>query len=270
MAAYSTAVRRAAGRGFTLVEAVVVIAITGIAAAATAMFLRGPVQGYVDTARRAQLTDIADTALRRITRDLHAALPNSVRLTNQGGRFYLEFLETSGGGRYRAQVDDAGNGDILDFTQTDTSFDVLGPPVAAAAGNLVAVFNLGIPGSDAYSGDDTSAVTGAAGNHIQIAARQFPFASPGSRFLVVTGPVSYVCDPAAGTLTRYWNYAIQAAQPLAFAGASGALLATQVSGCTFTYNALTQRTGLVAMWLQLAAAGENVNLYHETHVTNVP
>lgn len=273
MAAALTDIRHgASGRGFTLVEAVVVIAITGIVAAAAAAFIAGPVQGYVDTTRRAQITDIADTALRRISRDLHGALPNSVRLTSNGATFYLEFLQTSGGGRYRAQVDNAGNGDILDFTQPDASFDVLGPAVTAAAGNLVVVFNLGIPGSDAYSGDDSSAVTGGAGNNIQINPKQFPFASPGSRFLVVTGPVSYVCDPVAGTLTRYWNYGIQAAQPTAFAGASSALLADHVSNCTFTYNtsAVTQRTGLVAMWLQLSARGENVNLYQGAHVSNVP
>ncbi|HJW54183.1 MAG TPA: prepilin-type N-terminal cleavage/methylation domain-containing protein, partial [Burkholderiaceae bacterium] len=56
-------------KGFTLAEAVIVIVITGIIAGTVAVFLRLPVQGYVDTAARAELTDIADTALRRMTRD---------------------------------------------------------------------------------------------------------------------------------------------------------------------------------------------------------
>jgi hypothetical protein len=58
---------------------IVVIVITGIIGGIVAVFLRMPVQGYVDSARRADMTDIADTALRRISRDLHSALPNSVR-----------------------------------------------------------------------------------------------------------------------------------------------------------------------------------------------
>ncbi len=66
-------------RGFTLIEAVMVIAITGIVAAMVAIFIRTPIQGYFDLERRVEMTDTADTALRRIARDLRLALPNSVR-----------------------------------------------------------------------------------------------------------------------------------------------------------------------------------------------
>ena len=57
------------------------IAIVGIIGAMVAVFIRSPVQSYVDSARRAELGDVADTALRRIIRDLRLALPNSVRVT---------------------------------------------------------------------------------------------------------------------------------------------------------------------------------------------
>ena len=66
--------------GFTLIEAIMVITITGIIAAVVAIFIRQPVDAYLDTARRAALTDIADTTARRIGRDLQGALPNSVRV----------------------------------------------------------------------------------------------------------------------------------------------------------------------------------------------
>ena len=68
--------------GFTLIEMIVVIVITGIIAGIVAVFLRAPVQGYMDSARRAELTDIADTALRRMARDVRTAVPNSVRFSN--------------------------------------------------------------------------------------------------------------------------------------------------------------------------------------------
>ncbi len=264
-------------RGFTLIEAIIVITITGIIAGMVAVFIRAPVQGYFDSARRAELTDIADTAQRRISRDLHLALPNSVRVS--GGN-YLEFLQTSGGGRYRAEVDNSGAGDILDFTTLDTSFDVLGPPVSTVPGaqNLVAVYNLGISGADAYQGDNTSPIS-TAGSNVKIAAKQFPFASPANRFQIISYPVSYVCagvgkdasGNGTGTLTRYWNYSITPNQPTSFT-TPGALLAKNVSGCNFNYDqqVITQRAGLVSAWLQITQSNESVSLYYEVHVSNVP
>ncbi len=38
-------------RGFTLVEAIMVITITGILAAMVAIFIRAPIDAYVDSAR---------------------------------------------------------------------------------------------------------------------------------------------------------------------------------------------------------------------------
>jgi len=102
-------------QGFTLTEAIIVIVITGIISAVVAVFLVKPVQGYFDATRRAQLSDLADTALRRITRDLRLALPNSVRITSAGGSVYLEFLLTRGGGRYRAEPDSGAGGDVLEL-----------------------------------------------------------------------------------------------------------------------------------------------------------
>src|SRR5690606_28790817 len=84
--------------GFTLVEAVIVIAISGIVAAVVAVFIRAPVESYLDLNTRAELTDIADTAVRRMARDVRLALPNSIR---SPGAQCFEYLATSTGGRYR-------------------------------------------------------------------------------------------------------------------------------------------------------------------------
>jgi MSHA biogenesis protein MshO len=256
--------------GFTLIEMIIVIAITAIIGSMVALFLRVPLDSYVAQDRRARLTDIADTALRRMARDIRLALPNSVRVTSAGGMFYLEFLGTRSGGRYRAQ----GGGDILDFTAADSSFDVLGPAIAMQAGDRIAVYNLGIPGADAWAGDTLAAYAGAAGSvgNIAIAAKLFPLASPGNRFQVVDGPVSYVCDPAAGTLTRFWGYPIAAAQPTAFAAViPRALLANRVSACSFDYQpGVTERGGLVSMTLNLSLANETVRLVANTQVSNQP
>src|SRR3989338_3130689 len=149
-------------KGFTLVEMVMVIVITGIIGGIVAVFLTAPVRQYVDVARRAELTDIADTAFRRVTRDVRLALPNSVRVagTCDGTTTcFLEFLPAPSGGRYRADIDatddvcPGGNSDddILSFTTTDTCFEVLGQMPAVAVGDQIVVYNLGIAGADAYA-----------------------------------------------------------------------------------------------------------------------
>ncbi|MDQ1315324.1 MAG: hypothetical protein QG662_1433 [Pseudomonadota bacterium] len=261
--------------GFSLIEMIVVIAITAIVGSMAALFLRVPLDSYVAQDRRARLTDTADTALRRMARDIRLALPNSVRVASAGSVVYLEFLATRSGGRYRAQGDGSAGNDHLDFTDTagDSSFDILGPAIAMQAGDSIAVYNLGIPGADAWAGETLAAYTGAAGSvtNIAIAAKQFPLASPGNRFQVVEGPVSYVCDPGAGTLTRYWGYAPAAVQPTAFVAATQALLATRVSACSFEYQpGVTERGGLVGMTLNLSLSGETVRLYVATQVSNQP
>lgn len=263
-------------RGFTLIEAIAVVVITGIVAGMVALFIRKPVEGYFDTARRAQLADIADTAVRRIERDLQAALPNSVRIGAAGAKRYVEFLHVKSGGRYRAELDDAGAGDPLDFTSgSDGGFDVLGFPVTVAAGDQLVVYNLGMAGADAYAGDNRRAIT-SSGDVASLAftatGTPLPLASPGQRFQVVDTPVSYECDPAAGTLRRYWGYAIAASQPMPPAGGASALLADRVGNCDFAYeaNVANQRSGLVSLRLQLTAAGETATLFQQVHVSNLP
>ena len=245
-----------------------VIVITGILAGMVAVFIRKPVEGFFDTARRAALVDAADTALRRISRDLRAALPNSVRVS---GGTALEFLHVRSGGRYREQ----GPGDPLDFTGADTSFDVLGPAVSVQSGDSVVVYNLGIAGSSAYEGTSTSRRTASAfgpalANVAITSAVAFPFASPARRFQVVDTPISYIC--AANQLRRYSGYAILAAQPVPPAGA-GALIADKVAtgGCSFVYaTGPGQRDALVTLSLALTDGGETVSLLYQVHVNNVP
>lgn len=275
-------------RGFTLIEAIAVIVITGIIASVVAVFIRAPVEGYFDTVRRAQLTDTADTALRRISRDLRLALPNSIRVTNSGGKSYLEFLQTRAGGRYRAECESAALGDPLVFGDASAyaceaadngRFDVIGPPVTVAAGDQIVIYNLGTAGADAYAGDTRRTYAGTAGlvSNIQYSGGPFPLASPGRRFHVVETPVTYECDssnPAGGALRRYWGYAITSAQATPPSGGAtlSAVLADQVSACAFTYdpNVANLRTGLVSLQLVLTSAGENVRLFQQVHVGNVP
>ena len=264
-------------KGVTLIELVVVIAITSIIAATVALFIRRPVEGYADAARRAALTDEADTALRRMTRDLRLALPNSVRVDGSGK--FVEFIATTGGGRYRAEVGSGGSGNnMLDFTQADPDgFDVLGTPPALPGGSQIVVYNLYNTGptSNAYAGDNRAALGGV--GTIPIVPWQVPEPSPAKRFHVVSGPVTYGCT--GGQLVRYSGYAYNAAQVAPPAGGSSAVLAgnVDVGECQFVYSSasLTERIATVSIILQInsipAGGGlERVRMFQQAQVSNAP
>lgn len=285
--------------GFTLVEAIVAIVITGILSAIVAVFIARPVEGYANSVRRAEMTDAADVALRRMARDIRLSLPNSLRVTPApvAGVNYIEFIMTSAGGRYRDESDGSTGGDFLSFTTTADTFNVLGTMPAnpaIAVNDFIVVQNLG-PGyepANAYRrgeaqcdagpaspGCNIAQVTGIAGNLITLDANPFafqspPLPSPTSRFQVVPGAVravTYACPAAAGNLTRQWNYGFSAAQATPPAGGTTATLATNAS-CAVEYagNA-TGRSGLLYLQLTLAdASGDSVTLFQQIHIDNAP
>ena len=85
-------------RGFTMIEAIIAIVLIGILGGMVAVFIRAPLQAYFDTANRAVLTDIADGTVRRMTRDVASALPNSLRTDTVNSTSCFEFLPLLGGG----------------------------------------------------------------------------------------------------------------------------------------------------------------------------
>lgn len=257
--------------GFTLIELVIVITISAIVAGMGAAFISRPIEGYVALNRRAALVDAADTALRRMQRDVRQALPNSVRI-GCGGQC-LEMLHVSGGGRYRNK----GPGNVLDFTASDTGMDVLGTlSQAPSAGQSMVVYNLWAAGatSNAYGGDNRGVVGGGstATSVVLNPAFKFPFSSPYQRFFIVDTPVTYFYDSGTKKLTRHSGYAIAAAQPETLGALSaGVLLADKVASCIFTYQAgAGKRSGLVLVAMSITESGETISLLEQIHVGNAP
>lgn len=157
---------RQAQRGFTLVEVIVAMVVTSIVAGTMVLFINRPVRNYIDSAGRAEMSDVADLALRRMAREIRAALPNSARATTSGGVLYLEFIPTFGGGRYLSVEDSTQTGTPLSFSDENaTSFSVVGavPPVSAPAvrQDYLAIYNLGsgFQDADAYAAVNLARIT---------------------------------------------------------------------------------------------------------------
>ncbi len=281
--------------GFTLVELVVTIVIIGILASMGGMFISRPIEGYVDLKRRAELVDQAEMALRRMQRDIRAALPNSIRVFD-GGKS-IEMLHVVDGGRYRRAVnEDDGSGDPLNFTKSDESFEVLGGLQHTAinsSGGWIVIYNLtsdeDIDIANAYSNakemirvqysdyykDASDAMV------LSFDAKQFPYPSPYQRFFIVDEPISYIIeyDTNIGdhVLNRYSGYSINNApigpDPSERTEGYRALVAKHIDAdkSYFNYNSSTSsRSGLVTMYLALEDKGERITLLHQVHVDNAP
>lgn len=278
-------------RGFTLVELVLVIMITGILAATLTVFLKPTVDGYFDTRRRADLTDMADTALRRIARDVRSAVPNSVR---QVSETCIQLVPTIAGGRYRMAFDRVNDtagctpsatcSAPLDVTRATTVFDSLSPMTTIpAVGDWVVIYNA--PADAVYDGTTNRGQISVAptvptrsgdGLHrITIGSTQFPSAYDGGRFVVVPNAERTLIYSCTGnTLYRKATANFAKADAAACtAAADGAIVATDIESCEFVYNpnaGATQQSGFVWMRIELKRAGESVALAHGVHVDNVP
>ena len=286
--------------GFTLVELVIVIIITGIMAVILARILQGPMRAYTAVEHRADLVDILDTALQRMTREIRLALPYSIRADNPGGLQAVEFLRTLDGGRYRVQ-----GANRLKFNQSSGTFDVLndlvnfgsvdtgsasGDCISSAADCLV-VFNIGQPADTvtaASLGISANAYLGASGSYegniATISAAginsmsfdnsdlswDFGLESPLHRFHVVDTPVSFICS--GDEINRYSDYTIAESQSSS-PGGNQNLLIDQVSSCDFQYTIPTlTRFGILSILIEIteSQSSETVSLMQQIQVTNIP
>jgi MSHA biogenesis protein MshO len=278
--------------GMTLIELVIVIVLSAIVVSFMSRLIVIPINAFTAQKQRAQLGDAADSAMRFMARDLRSALPNSVRTSVNGSVTALEMLATVDGARYQDNGPLSNAGLSLDFTMPDAGFSTTVPfsqitlPYSSS-NSYLAIYNIGVPGANAYAlanvmtpAGTTITITAGATANAQLVtlnpAFQFSFGSPGKRVYLVSGPLSYLCDTSSGLVTRYSGYTVSATQPvsaaaLTAAGASSGVVATNATGCQFTYaSGTSQRVGMATLVLQLSSNGQMVQLLQQTHLVNAP
>ena len=298
----SGAVPGARGRGFTLVELVMVIALAGVVAVMIGSALSRPLEGFVAQSRRAELVDQAAGALQRMSRDVRLAVPNSLRVAADGRA--LELLLIHDAARYRPnRLDGEGLrfsndppgscasttlGGRCDSVQVlDPGFDPAGARWlvlynigAESGGNPVAGSNVWAPGNPGVispTGTTFAALAGAPANETHIALGNLPaggfrfaFASPQRRLYLAATVVGYRCS--GGQLLRYSYNQLLAALPASPpAGSNPQPVAASGGSRDFAYQpGSTQRAGLLSLNLGISQDGETITLLQQVHVDNAP
>lgn len=289
-------------RGFTMIELIIVVVIGAVIAVTVGLVVRPAADAYLDNRVRADLSDQADSALRRMLRDIRQSVPNSIRMPNSQ---CFELVPTSTGGRYRIAPDLDNDQNVpctpsatcsapLDTSVATTVFDTLTVlSTTPAAGDWVVINNQNT--SDVYAGSNRAQISNVAASplatqgvtRITINSTQFSPGYNGGRFQVVPNAqqaVFYVCSGADGSLDASGNgkgvlyrvkgYGFNAGQPSACPSTSGAdVVASSLTSCTFVYDpnqGATQQSGF--MWLQLTMSRnkESATLAVGAHVLNTP
>lgn len=288
-------------RGFTLVELIVVMVITGVLAGILVVFFRPAINSYVSVVNRAELTDVADSAMRTMLRDIRLAVPNSFRSPNNS---CFEMIPTSAGGRYRNAADTVSPGSApVDTSAPTLAFDVVTPLFTQpAVGDWVVVNNQNT--NDAYTGANRAQIAAAGPPpppaapappnpalgqlRITLAApgMTFPAGHDSARFVIVPGaqgPVFYSCHDVGldtkgngkGILYRFSNYGFNPALPgtCPTPTATTPVVATGISQCILTFDpnpGAIQGAGYVEIKLQLTVNNESVELLSGAHTDNLP
>jgi len=276
--------------GFTLVELIMVIVLMGILAASFMMFFKPTIDGYFDARRRADLSDIADTALRRMMQDVKSAVPNSINLiSNQ----CFQLVPSIGGGRYRTDLDGVNDvnppcvpsatcsafPDAAAAASATTTFDALVLQGTVPVQNDFVVIN-NQNRDDVYGATPVSRFTVTASpttpritdgtQRIVIGGNPAASGYAQGRFQVVSQNVPSMMYSCSGG--RLYRKILTTSKESACA-ANGDVLATDVASCSFVYTSnpsATQASGFVTLNLTLSRNNEPVTLSYGVHVDNQP
>lgn len=269
-------------KGFTLMELVVAIAISGVVVTFAAMFITAPVDAYAAQSRRARLVADASMPWPRMQADLRNALPNSARWRDNGRYVVLEMLETRGFARYLtvppASFDVAGTlRGIFDTEQ------VGGPQIRDV---FLSVNNAGqeaytrttsmTPMLDITLSNTAPSVAGNATLTLNpVPATNIDFDSPRNRVYLVSGYVAYLCDQTLGTITRYRGTGVVANltahdTPGEFGGAASEVVARGIIRCAFAERIAANLPQLVTAEFTATRNNETLTLRHMASLENLP
>ena len=261
-------------RGFTLIELIVVIALSSIVAVISVTFIRQTIQGSIDTAARQRLAAAGAIINEQISRVLRSALPGSIRTTSDNR--CIEYMPVIAASSYISLV----------IGTPIAQMQVVPYSSSAAATGFLSIYPFA--SGNIYDQSDPGALTDftitipAASTAQTInfgTTHTFTTESPLRRFYISTAPIS-ICQQG-NFLYRYEGYGfvdnvanLVASLPSTQASGRevlGAFIADNSMRFRFTPPTL-QRNGVVTFdyTLQDSAGDDELEQSQEVQIRNVP
>ncbi len=265
-------------RGFTLVELVMVVALAGVVAVLVGTVMSRPLQGFAANSQRAELTDLAATALNRMARDIRLAVPNSVLVADTEDEVRL--VPIAAAGRYRANLPmpDGPRQDPPACIQPSglCMIDILSPIEPADIKDnkhWLIIYNTGSlvgrpePVDGAVSPVSPKVFTWENGVlSAELSSFRFEFASPQHRFFLADRVIGYRCQ--AGALVRSEFDELDGSD---YSRAAKVVDHVDCSRSRFAYDTSTHtRNGVLTLKLVLGNDGGAITLLQQVQVDNAP
>ncbi|WNC72907.1 type II secretion system protein [Thalassotalea psychrophila] len=255
--------------GFTLIELVLVIAILSIISVGFIGFINIGSNVYQNVSNRDALISDARFSVERLNRELRNALPNSIRIIDDGSTQCLEFVPIMASSIYL-------NIPVFPDTARDT-LDIIKASVDYQTNTSDRVVVYPIDANDAYDpatsnkSVDLQSVDKSAGNRWVITVESdisFAADSPNERLFIVSEPVSYCAT--GNSLHRHDNYGFNVNQAILVGGVLMAENINVSDGFPFTFDPKLQSDAIVQVDLRFTRNNETVFFSNGVHITNVP